>query len=410
MTSTVMGTLPFENQAPVTYGVTYHNLDGNRNVQGSINIENIERLDIPLEGQLAWVVAAPFQGSSLWLVALADGSLQAFTIINKEVLPLPHGLPGLPAGMPPVLRVTGDNYDVLTNPVVEASPTSHPVPLQPGDENLLFMESQGDLVYWDQGELSRMALDGLPDGRILVDEKGRFLLLASPTQRYEHGVLGDKVEAGEVLLVDIRANLVLTRIPVEPPAVIEGLYPIWADLDGDGNREIIVVQSDPQVGAWIAVYSESGVLITSGTPIGQGYRWRHPLAVAPFGPRGELELAVVRTPHIGGVLEFYRLDGGDLEIVAKRSGFSTHTIGSRNLDNALAIDFDADGQMELLLPDISQEVLKVVKRIDSGLEVIWEMPLEAQMGTNLAAVTLDNGSIHFGVGITSGVLRLWIAE
>ena len=57
------------------------------------------------------------------------------------------------------------------------------------------------------------------------------------------------------------------------------------------------------------------------------------------------------TPHIGGVVEFYHLEGNALLIYASISGFTSHTIGSRNLDRGAAGDFDGDGQVELLLPN-----------------------------------------------------------
>ena len=83
----------------------------------------------------------------------------------------------------------------------------------------------------------------------------------------------------------------------------------------------------------------SGVRRT-GPAIGRGNRWRHQIAVAPFGPNGERELVDVLTPHIGGVVEFYRMVGDRIEIVATVPGFTSHVIGSRNLDLALAADAD----------------------------------------------------------------------
>jgi hypothetical protein len=116
---------------------------------------------------------------------------------------------------------------------------------------------------------------------------------------------------------------------------VEGIAPIWTDLTGDGGREIIVTLSDPEGGARLAVYSEAGEQLAVGSAIGRGYRWRHQLVVAPFGPTGDLELADVMTPHIGGIVEFFQLAGDRLKLIAQTSGYSSHVLGSRNLDMRL---------------------------------------------------------------------------
>jgi hypothetical protein len=47
---------------------------------------------------------------------------------------------------------------------------------------------------------------------------------------------------------------------VDSDSVIEGVSPIWADIDGDGDREIIVTVSNDQVGAGLVAYDESGAI------------------------------------------------------------------------------------------------------------------------------------------------------
>ena len=190
--------------------------------------------------------------------------------------------------------------------------------------------------------------------------------------------------------------------------MVEGISPIWIDINGDGQREIIVTVSDASQGAQILIFNDSGELIAQGQPIGQGYRWRHQIAVAAFGPNGETELVDVLTPHIGGVIEYFQSDGDQLVLVAQLPGYTSHVIGSRNLDMAAAGDFDGDGIVELLIPDQNLSSLALFQRTEEGVRIDWEIDLGARISTNLAAVTFVNGEIAVGIGIDNGVIRLWL--
>ena len=149
-----------------------------------------------------------------------------------------------------------------------------------------YIADNGDLQILALGDaVARLPVNALPDARILSDGTGRVLLLAGPTTDYDHNVLGDNVEASQIVLVDAQTPAVITTIDVQG-GVVEGIAPLWADLNGDGEREIIVTVSNAQGGARIVAYSEAGEVVAEGPPIGTGYRWRHQLAVAPFGPNG----------------------------------------------------------------------------------------------------------------------------
>ena len=143
-----------------------------------------------------------------------------------------------------------------------------------------------------------------------------------------------------------------------------------------------------------------------GPAIGIGNRWRHQLAVAPFGGDGPV-LVDVLTPHIGGVVEFYRWENNALSIVASLSGHTSHMIGSRNLDMAAAADFDGDGQVELLLPTQNRRTLSAIRFTGEQTELAWSMPIDGSMGSNIAVVPLPDGNIAVAVGRQNGSLRIW---
>ncbi|MGD9092010.1 MAG: hypothetical protein PVF74_04125 [Anaerolineales bacterium] len=390
-------------------GYTYHRADGNRYVAGSGAIDRLDPIDIPLVGEHEWLVAASEGSGGVWVVVLGDGRTQGFRVTAdgyEEVAVSPEQIQ---PGMPPALVVEDDQPKILVAPTSAASKLTHPVLLGPNSERTAFIENDGDLVIWEEGEIARLEVNALPDARLLTDEQGGLLLLTGPTGRYDHGVLGDGLEASAVTIVETQPLPGVSRtIAIPPPAVIEGIAPIWADLNGDGSREIIITVSDGSRGARLVIFNEAGEQISSGEPIGRGYRWRNQLAVAPFSPGGELELVDVLTPHIGGSVEYFHLEGQSLELVAQIPGYTSHVMGSRNLDMALSGDFDGDRGVEVLLPAQERTELGAIIRTQDSARVDWHLPVGGTVTTNLAAISFLDGSIGLGVGRADGVLRLWV--
>lgn len=372
-------------------------------------LPTVTPVDIPLAGEPRWVVAAPAAPGSLWVVVLEDGRVQAFRVDGRSpAAPMaqPIAPSRLPPEMPPLLTVTAGSAVLLTVPARDASFLTPPAIIGPG--KLAYVARGGDLVITEAGRSQRFSYQVLPDARILVDGTGRLLVLTGATTRHGHGALGDRVEAASITLLDPRRipRLAVT-VTMPPPRVVEGIAPLWVDLTGDGRRDIVVTASDDQAGGRIQVFSETGKMIAFGPAFTQGSRWRHPIAVAAFGPDGERELAVVRTPHLGGVVEFYRVADGRLTIVAELGGFTSHVLGSRNLDMAAAGDFDGDGHAELLLPDQALTALGGIRRTGDGAVVAWTVPLGGRLSTNLSAVGVAGGRLAVGAGRQDRVLRVW---
>ncbi len=287
----------------------------------------------------------------------------------------------------------------------DRAPFTHPVVLAEG--RWVYIATNGDLVLVDGMDRQRLAVDAMLDARVLVDEDERLLLYNLPTGRYGHGVLGDAIEAGGVVLVATTGGMHIVAQVEFAPLVAEGIMPLWVDWDGDGRRDIVATLSDDRNGARVAAFSEDGLSLGIGEAFGQGFRWRHQIAFAPFASDGVEELAVVRTPHIGGVVEFYRRRGSEMERVAQLDGYTSHAIGTRNLDMALAGDFDGDGALELLLPNQERTHLGAVGRRADGARLVWQVELGGRATTNLAAVSLSDGRLLVGMGHDGQVLRVW---
>ena len=168
--------------------------------------------------------------------------------------------------------------------VVVQSPADgwqHSPPTYVGQPVLEVSANLGNLVLGDNS--AELNLDIPSDARILTDEQGLLLVLTGATDRYPHGVVGDHIEAPSFALMDATLDeSSMITVEVESNSVSEGLSLIWADIDEDGEREIIVTVSNHQVGA-------------------------------------------------------------ELVMSASLRGYTSHRIGSRDLDMAATVDFDGDG-------------------------------------------------------------------
>ncbi len=400
---------PTPEEEHVTFGYTYHRADGNRLVGGKGDLPGTEPMDIRLGGVPAWILSAPYGEGSVWVTVSEAGEVQAFLLKGSDVVEIDIDPEILPVMMPPGLKVEGDMLALLIGIPELASTTTSPVESFLNSEEV-FIGKNGDLVYRDEEGLVSKELDLLRDAVILQNDEGRLLILSEPTEQYGHGVLGDGFEAKSMSLIDIDPEFSSRRIEIQQSLVIEGRSAIWADFNEDGEDEILVTASEVERGARLLLFGENGALLAESEPIGQGYRWQHQIAVGPFGPRGEIELVSVRTPHIGGVVDFYRWEGDRLVLVASMDGFSSHIIESRNLDMAIAGDFDGDNALEVIVPDNAMLNLGGLRRVESGAEVDWVLPIGSKLTSNLAAAVLHNGRIVLGAGRADGVLRLWPSE
>jgi len=345
---------------------------GNRVIEGrgAIASSTPRTVELPGGRTARWLVPT---GRHTWVAVLDDGSTIELTIGEQSAVTATTSAPN-------------GSYD----------PSAGPPFLVDGT---LVDESTGRDLFTDP----------LPDTRVVTDGQ-RLVALAAPTDRYGHAVLGDAIEASAVEVVTADGTN-STPITVDEPDVIEAVSPMLADVDGDGSLDVVLTLSNSKTGARLAAYALDGTPIAETEPIGTGNRWRNLLAAAPTGPNGEVELIDVRTPHIGGTLQFFRDDGtGTLQLVAAASGYSTHVIGSRNLDLGIVTDADGDGRLDVLLPSQERDALAVVTRDDgaeNGLREIARVALGSVLTTNVSAVPHGDNGIAYAVGTDDGRVVVW---
>lgn len=385
---------PTDRSGDATYGFTFLRATGNRYLRGTGRVPDVDPVDVSLPAPPEWVVAAPDRsdGTTVWATALADGRVRAHRLDGREVTQI-EPFPSYGEG-PPLLVIDAGHARILSVGALH----THSTPIPGGSATV---RTDGGLAI-PGGELDP---DPIGDARVVTD--GELVYLLGQATTYRHGALGDEVEGGAVAVVDPRTRDIRM---IEPPyGVIEGLWPILTTLGGAPS--MLVTASDAEQGASLALLrddgSDGGRVVATSDPVGEPYGWRHQIAVAPFGPGGEREVASVRKPHVGATAQFHRLDGDDLVPVASLEGYPSHEFGSRNLDRAAAGDFDGDGQPELVVPTTETGVLAALRRTDGGVEEAWRLRIGGELTSNVTAARGRFG-VEFAAGTPAG-LRLWPA-
>lgn len=156
-------------------------------------------------------------------------------------------------------------------------------------------------------------------------------IYAEPTTRYDHGVLGDAVEWGALILsvdtCDGCAIRQMRKFTIRLPEnrVFEDIAPRII-RDEFGMTYVMVVESDLALGARLAIYTANGLAFA--TPfIGQSHRWLAPVGAHDLDGDGIPEIAYVEKPHLSRELKIWRFSETGLEFVTSLAGLSNHRIG-----------------------------------------------------------------------------------
>lgn len=269
------------------------------------------------------------------------------------------------------------------------------------------------LLAPDLSVLARAELEVLPDDDPVVLDDGSVAVLAAPTQRYRHGVLGDEVEASAVAVLDPDDLHTIGRMTLEPPWVIEQRRVLPFAAAGEHGMLITVAAAGR--GAGVAAVAQVGGALAEVA--------RSPALPAPeawlnlFAADGPVAYAVA-TPHGGGRLERFRWSaaGGAPSGRLARSRFdlavTNHVLGSRNLDLALLLPAPpgASGVDVLVLPTRDRRSLRLVRCAEAGCAQVRTLALRAPLSSNLAALRRDGALWLYAGGADGAVARLDVGD
>lgn len=168
--------------------------------------------------------------------------------------------------------------------------------------------------------------------------------LGTPTSRYPHAALGSSVHAATLHVVLKNGPARALQLTLPAHRVFEDRQVRVVDLDGDGQDELVVVESDVSQGAALVVLGVQGdtapklVELARSPFIGTAMRWLNPLGFADVDGDGRQEIASVTTPHVGGLLTLYRYQPPHLVPMATRAGLTNHVYGRTEQGMALVLN------------------------------------------------------------------------
>ena len=120
----------------------------------------------------------------------------------------------------------------------------------------------------------------LPEKQISTGNTNNiYALYTQPTAKYAHNILGDTIEAEQ--LVVLRDGITYTHT-LGNQYVFEDIKPRLFDVDNDGQEEIITIRTHVTKGAGIMIYKIANNTLTEFAwveEIGSPYRWLNIVAI-----------------------------------------------------------------------------------------------------------------------------------
>jgi hypothetical protein len=311
-------------------------------------------------------IAARRRDGALWVLEAGRAGVSAGSTLAPAA-----GLLVLPLAV--IAVATADNQQALLR-------------LEPTPAGVWRVVAVSDMPVLPDARPLQADLDGIGDG-------GHLVVLAGPDgDRYRHGVLGDSIEATQLLLLERHSLRLLRALQLPAPFVFEDIAPRQVALGRQAG--LLTVQSGPQGAQLVLVDADPARpallrVAARGPALGTANRWLSPIV-------GDRHWLAVHTPHIGGALHAYQRRGDTLAASGIRGDVSNHRLGSRWLDMSAWLG------RRLLIPDQSGQGLLLLDAAAAWQTIGVQMlparvaAVVALQSPGTAAVLLDDGSVRAG--------------
>ncbi len=244
--------------------------------------------------------------------------------------------------------------------------------------------------------IAQSAVEVTPDAQpiqVALDpsgDDGQIIVMAGPNkERYPHAVLGDDIEPTSIIELERHSLSTLRELNLSPPFVFEDIAP--RAVAYRQSNALLTMQSGPKGAQLVLVAPNQSnaaklMIVAIGEPIGIPNRWMSPLT------NGN-QIASIHTPHIGGVLHEYKIEGAKLIGLQHMNNLTNHRIGSRLLNMASWIE------NFVWMPDHSRTQLK---RIDTRNG--WQITKVITLPEKLSATVQIGHSTRLAILLDSGLV------
>lgn len=219
--------------------------------------------------------------------------------------------------------------------------------------------------------------------------QGHIAVLAKPdNSTYQHGVLGDKIEAGELQYLE-RHTLKPLAKPLSDDDLVFEANRLEILNTPQGQRLVTVMAGNGEGAKTVVIELGKNVLqqpslkIVAESEALPSFRWQSPFIFLN-------QIYAVHMPHIAGYLVHYQLQGNKLKQQQLASGLSNHKIGH------FETNITAITQNFAVIPHMGYRQVSILNKQGEVRKIAQTLPskiIKTVASQQTAYLLLDNGQV-----------------